>query len=367
MTKRLAILGIRGIPARHGGFETFAEHLALYLHKRGWKITVYCQTEGHGPANSDVWKGIHRVHIPVRQSGAFGTVIFDWKATLHATRGGKLILTLGYNTAIFCAWYRICRIPNLINMDGIEWKRKKWSWPARIWLYVNERLGCWLGNHLIADHPEIRRYLCSRVSGNKISTISYGANEIDQANAELIRDYELLPNSYALVIARPEPENSILEIVSAFSRKKRGYKLVLIGHYRPAENSYHGRVIHAASSECMFPGAIYERSTVEALRYFCRLYIHGHRVGGTNPSLVEALGSSSPILAHKNKFNLWVAPGAKYFKDEEECSEKLDYLLDNPDELSVMKRSSRKRFREAFTWEKSLCAYEELFTKWGDR
>jgi hypothetical protein len=155
MKKSLRILGTRGIPAQHGGFETFAQQLALYLVNHGWKVTAYCQSTGSGDSYEDSWNGIKLMHIPVKQTGAKSTIIFDWKSTLHASHYNDLILTLGYNTAIFCVLYRLKGIINLINMDGIEWKRDKWSFPERIWLLLNEFAGCWLGNHLIADHPEI--------------------------------------------------------------------------------------------------------------------------------------------------------------------------------------------------------------------
>lgn len=125
--KSLRILGSRGIPAAHGGFETFAEHLSLYLVNRGWRVIVYCQDNAAGPIFEDTWKGVERVHIPVEQDGPKGTIIFDWKATVHAARFSDLCLTLGYNTAIFCTLFRLKGVPNIINMDGIEWKRGKWG------------------------------------------------------------------------------------------------------------------------------------------------------------------------------------------------------------------------------------------------
>ena len=133
------------MPAAHGGFETFAEHLALHLVQRGWRVTVYCQEEGSGPAVQDEWQGVQRVRIPVAQAGPRGTIVFDWKATLHAAAAGELCLTLGYNTALFCAVLRLRGVPNVINMDGIEWSRAKWGPVAKAWLWLNDWAGCLLG------------------------------------------------------------------------------------------------------------------------------------------------------------------------------------------------------------------------------
>jgi len=363
--KHIHILGTRGVPAAHGGFETFAEHLALYLVRRGWQVSVYCQQDAAGAEHEDTWEGVRRVHIPVTQSGAKGTIVFDWKSTLHAAREAGLVLTLGYNTAVFGLVYRLKGITNLINMDGIEWRRQKWSTLERAWLYLNERAGCWLGNHLIADHPDIKAHLAARVAAAKITMIPYGADRIDKPDSGVLTQYGLQPGGYAMVIARPEPENSVLEIVTAFSRKPRGMKLVVLGRYDPGQTPYHKHVLAAAGDEVMFVGAVYDKQVVSALRFHSSLYAHGHQVGGTNPSLVEAMGAGSAVLAHGNQFNRWVAgPGARYFENEQQCADQLDAIFSSPAVIERMRQASRERHAAMFTWERVLGEYEELLVGW---
>lgn len=368
--KTIRILGTRGIPAQHGGFETFAESLALYLVSRGWNVTVYCQLDCDNDASREIieerWRGIRLLHIPVANRGALGTIIFDWRSTLHAAREAGLVLTLGYNTAVFCVLYRLMGIVNIINMDGLEWMRKKWSMPAKTWLYINERLGCWLGNHLIADHPEIKAHLVTRVAPHKISMIPYGADAVDSADASLLNRYGLSIGGYIIVIARPEAENSILEIVQAFSQKRRGMNLVVLGKYTPEENEYHRRVVDAASSEVKFIGGVYHKPIVNALRLFARFYVHGHTVGGTNPSLVEALGAGLPVLAHDNKFNRWVAGrGAHYFAGTDECAFFMDMLCKNDAAVLESKTDSIQQFEKRFRWETVHRSYEQLLEQWS--
>ncbi len=359
MQKSISVLGTRGIPAQHGGFETFAEYLAPYLIAHGWKVTVYCQDDGEGEIYEDEWNGVRLVHIPVRQKGAKGTIIFDWKSTQHASKTNDLILTLGYNTALFCITYRLKGLKNIINMDGIEWKRDKWTFMERVWLYINERAGCGLGNHLIADHPEIKNHLASRVSRDKITMIPYGSDSIESADVTQLGKYGLEANKYAIVIARPEPENSILEIVTAFSSKKRGKKLVVLGNFDKANPEYSRKVKDAASDEVVFPGAIYDKSAIQALRYYAYLYIHGHTVGGTNPSLVEALGAGNAILAHDNKFNRWVAgEDSQYFNSTKDCEEKLDLMFNNEELVRNLGIYSKLRHTKHFTWERILQKYK---------
>lgn len=366
MNKTIKILGTRGIPAQHGGFETFVEHLAPYLVNRGWKVIVYCQEEGSGDIYEDKWNGVDLVHIPVSQPGAKGTVVFDWKSTLHAAKTKDLILTLGYNTAIFCILYRLKGIHNIINMDGIEWKRDKWTALERVWLYINERAGCWLGNHLVADNPEIKKHLATRVKERNITMIPYGADTIESADVDVPGRYGLEPGKYVIVIARPEPENSILEIVNAFSAHKRGIKLAMVGNYDAEKSEYQKAVIDAASDEVCFLGAIYEKPNIQSLRYYASLYVHGHTVGGTNPSLVEALGAATPVLAHDNRFNRWViGEDGSYFKDQNECEKAFDDLLNKPETLEKMKKYSKERHQEVFTWDRILAEYESMLNSYS--
>lgn len=361
--KTIRILGIRGVPAAHGGFETFAEHLAPYLRDRGWRVLVYCQEEGRGAPWVDTWEGVERIHIPVMQAGPLGTVVFDWKSVVHAARSEELCLTLGYNTAVFGAILKLRGIRNVINMDGIEWSRAKWGPIAKTWFWMNDWLGCWLGDHLIADHPEIKQHLSTRVSPSKITTIAYGAERVESTNIDPLAKWDLTPGLFLTLVARAEPENSVLEVVEGFSRKPRGMKLVVLGKYDP-DHPYQRRVLDAGGPEVVFAGAIYDKTVVQALRFHSAAYVHGHQVGGTNPSLVEALGAGNAVIAHDNRFNRWVAgESARYFKDADEFSEVLDTLLNDQGALKRMSEGSKARFAREFTWERILGQYEELLTR----
>lgn len=363
--KSLFILGTRGVPAQHGGFETFAEKLSLYLVAQGWSVTVYCQEDVGSERYESEWCGVRRVHIPVSRQGAAGTIIFDWKATCHALSQNGLFLTLGYNTAVFNLMQRVKGQVNVINMDGIEWRRDKWGLIAKTWFWLNERIGCWVGNHLVADHPQIKAHLATRVSDSKITMIPYGGDEVLEADTAALQPYALAPGQFSVIIARPEPENSFLEMVRAFSKTRRNHMLVVLGNFQPEHNAFHRQVMDAASTEVIFPGAIYEARVVQALRFFSRFYLHGHRVGGTNPSLVEALGAGCAVIAHDNHFNRWVAgDGAVYFEDEIDCASLFDRLLGDEAIASGMKAASRVRFHERFTWPQVLAEYEQLLLQW---
>ncbi len=364
MKKELIVLGIRGVPAGHGGFETFAEYLCPYLINKGWEVTVYCQEDGSGPIYTSQWMGVNRIHIPVKNEGPLGTIVFDLRSVIHSLRFKGVFLTLGYNTAIFNVLHRVFGKTNVINMDGIEWKRQKWSGLGKSWFWLNERFGCWFGNHLIADHPKIKDHLATRVSREKITMIPYGGKEIVSANEAVLTEFGLAKGNYAILIARAEPENSILEAVQAFSKEKRNAKLLVLGNYTPEDNPYHKQVLAAASEEVIFVGAIYDVEKVGVLRFYARFYVHGHQVGGTNPSLVEALGVGGAVLAHDNPFNRWVVnDGAVYFSDVESAALEMSKLFADDEYVKLLKDHSRDNFNQNFKWNNILLQYERLLEK----
>lgn len=367
--RRLSILGTRGIPARHGGFETFAQQLALHLAARGWEVTVYCQGEGGGDAvHESLWRGVRRVEVPVRVGGPAGTILFDWRATGLAARDGALSLTLGYNTAIFLVRLKMAGVPVLINMDGLDWKRAKWGPFARAWLFFNERLAPWCVDHLIADNGEIEKYLGRFVDRRRVSMIPYGSPAIASADVSQLQRFGLEPDSYALVVARIEPENSIVEIMRAFVAGPRPCRLAILGGCWPEIVPYHRKVFDLAqrhADRIVMLGADYDRDLVCALRYFARVYVHGHQVGGTNPSLVEALGAGNACLVRDNPFNRWVvARAAEFFDGETSCARKFDSMLDDAHALQRLRSAARARHAQRFMPEPVMREYEELLASW---
>lgn len=356
----VSIMGIRGLPAHHGGFETFASRLAPFLAQQGWRVTVYCQEEERPVQAETVWLGVRLVHLHVGEDTAWNSIRFDHACISHAIEERPpLVLTLGYNTAVLSLRLRRAGIRHVMNMDGLEWARAKWGLAARAWLYLNDWAGCLGAHHLIADHPEIARHLETRVKATKVTTIPYGTDLIEDADPSLLAPFGLQPGAYVSLIARPEPENSILEIVQAFSAQPRGLKLLVLGNFQPKRIAYHAKVQRAASDEVIFAGAIFDSAIVRALRLYSILYVHGHQVGGTNPSLIEAMGAGNPVLAHDNRFNRWVAgAGARYFKDADSCRELLDVLLSQPEERKRLAESSIRRAVTAFRWERVLQRYE---------
>jgi glycosyltransferase involved in cell wall biosynthesis len=357
----LLILGTRGIPAAHGGFETFAENLALFLAGRGWRVGVYCQDEV--PAitqrfRSETWRGIELIHTQVASRGPRATLEFDWHSVRDAARRPALSLVLGYNSAVFLPYLRLAGRKMLTNMDGIEWRRPKWSPPIRAWFWVNEWIAAWTSHRLVADHPIIADHLATRRPRSATAMIPYGGVPVSAAPEAPVRALGLEPGRYLISIARIEPDNSILTLVEAFSRRERGMTLVVLGDLAE-EKAYHREIRAAAGPEVLFPGAIYEPQTVQALRFHARGYMHGHTVGGTNPSLVEALWAGNPVIAHDNPYNRWTAGDAGlFFADAEGCDAAISALSADDGLAQRLGRAAHARARAQFDWQAILEQYE---------
>jgi glycosyltransferase involved in cell wall biosynthesis len=362
--RRLRILGSRGIPAAYGGFETSAEQIAVYLTARGWQVTVYCQAPAGTRRHEDVWNGIKRVHIAERTTGSLGSLMFDLESTVHAIRARELVYTLGYNTAIFFLLYRLSGVRNIVNTDGFEWMRTKWPTPVRWWLRLNQWLAAKLASHVVADHPEMRRYLSRLTALDRISMLTYSAPFIRESVDGILAQYGLPEDNFCLVVARPDPDNSPLEIVLACSRRRRNRKLVMLGNLIKGY-PYHDRVLASASDEIIFAGAIHDHKIVSTLRLKADFYIHGHQRGGVNPSLVEAMSAGTPCIAYDNVFNRWTAgDAAVYFKTIDELDQRIDTLSNDMTLRERLSAAGRRRHAEEFTEERVLPQYEQLFLRW---
>lgn len=369
--ENLVIMGCRGIPGRHGGFETFAEELSRYLEGKNWHVVVYCQQDQALPQSQDQWHGITRAHIAptIRGKlikGAFGTILFDLYAVCHALRHYRKMpwLVLGYNSSFLNILPRLLKVRQIINMDGMEWQRDKWKTWQKVYLRLAYFIAGKSASHLVADHPVIETELQKHFQPDKITMIPYGSSEIRHCDPSVLARISLKENHYALIIARPVPENGILPIVKAWMDGQAAYPLVLVGEYDPVD-PYQKAVIDSAAGQdqIVFLGPIYDHTVLHALRAGCRVYFHGYRVGGTNPSLLESMGAGAAIIAHDNAFNRWVAgEGAAYYQTDAGLRDRIRHLDKLP--LDEMRAASRKRHQEQFQWQDILESYECLIKNW---
>lgn len=318
---KIGILGTRGIPNHYGGFEQFAEQLSSDLVARGHEVWVYNSSKH--PYKASIYKGVRLVHCfdPEDYLGTAGQFIYDLGCIIDSRkRNFDVLLQLGYTSSAIWHWLLPKKACIVTNMDGLEWKRTKYGKLVKRFLKYSERLAAQTSPYLVADSLGIQAYLLQEY--NKKSTyIAYGAKQILQTpSPTFLTNYQVQAYQYALVIARMEPENNIETIIQGFIASKSTMPLLLIGNYNNGFGMYlkekYG--MHA----CLrWLGAIYQMEVLDALRWHAALYFHGHSVGGTNPSLLEAMASKAAIIAHKNPFNQSILQdNALYFSTANDIS-----------------------------------------------
>src|SRR5713101_3173416 len=332
---RLAILGARGIPAHYGGFETFAEQLAVRLVERGHDVTVFCEA---GEGASEEYKGVELRHVRARDLGPLSTVVYDAACLWQARSRFDVIYMLGYGSSALCWLPRIWGTHVWINMDGLEWARGKWGPMARWYLRCAEAIAMWAPDRIIADAAAIKANLQSRYwKLPPCDVIPYGCEIVSSARPEELKSFGLEPGSYYLVLCRFEPENRIKEIIEGFLGSGTRTRLVLVGdHVR--KSAYVQSLVGRKSDRVLFTGPVYDTARVQALRFFCRAYLHGHSVGGTNPSLLEAMGCGNVVIANDNPFNREVLGGSGlFFSTTKEVSAGIDSVDSGKADIAGMK------------------------------
>lgn len=364
MTRRIAILGTRGIPARYGGFETFAQELSVRLAQRGVDVTVFCEDDGGSPRPAS-FGPVHLEYVPRRQLGGLSTIVFDLQSLWRARRGFDVVYMLGYGASVFCWIPRVWGTEVWINMDGVEWARSKWSAPARAYLRLMERIAMFTPSRVIADAEGIRAHLVQRHRRiPACSMIPYGARLVTAPPAPgPLAEWGLSPDGYYIVVCRLEPENHVLEIIEGYARSESPHPLVVLGDHRSG-TAYVQRLLEVRDPRVRLVGTVYDDAKLLALRYHARGYFHGHSVGGTNPSLLEAMGAGNAIIAHDNVFNREVAGAAAvYFAGTADLPAVVQDLERDPAARARMRDVALERVRTRYDWELIADAYAALLDR----
>lgn len=355
---RIAIVGTRGVPNHYGGFEQFAEFFSVYLVDKGHEVYVY-NTHNH-PYQEKIFKGVHIIHQydPEYKIGTAGQFIYDFNCIMDSRkRNFDVILQLGYTSNSI--WHFLLPKEAIIitNMDGMEWKRSKYSKKVQKMLRYAEKLAVKSSDYLIADSIGIQKYLKERYQKNS-TYIAYGATTFDNPEVAILEEYKLEPNQYNMILARLEPENNIETILDATVLSKTTVITIVIGNYNTKFGQYLKNKYKEIST-IHFLGAVYNLNHLNNLRYYSMLYFHGHSVGGTNPSLLEAMASNALILAHNNDFNKSILKeNAFYFSTTEELKN-LIQTIEKKDNLQKL-ANNFKAIVEEFNWNKINDQYLQL-------
>jgi glycosyltransferase involved in cell wall biosynthesis len=356
----VAILGTRGIPANYGGFETFAERLALYLVGQGVPVTVYCRKH-HATAGRE-WRGIRLVTLPTISSKYLDTVVHTFLSVVHLITRSRIrdVIVCNAANAPALPLLRLTGRRVVMNVDGLEWRRGKWGIAGRSWYRLGEWLSVRWSSALVTDAEEVRTYYRVRHDTDSVM-IPYGADLLERG-LSLPADLGAEPDGYFLYVSRWERENNPLLVARGHEAAGTATGLVMLGH-ATYDDELETDVRAAAAETAILPGSVFGE-VYTALQSNARAYIHATEVGGTHPALIEAMGAGNLCLVLDTPENREVAgPEAWFFADEAE----LVTLLKAADrleatQLEALRAATRARAAELYSWQTVGAAYLELLT-----
>ena len=361
---RIAITGTRGIPNRYGGFEQFAQKLSVGLAARGHDVWVYNAHFHH--FKDQEYRGVRIVskRSPERLIGSSGNYLYDFICLKDAVRRhADIILECGFASASPCYPYINFKGSRLVtHMDGMEWKRTKWGKHTRRIIRKSIIKAIRYSEAVVCDHLEILKFYAMNY-GIKPVYIPYGADIMGTGDRTVLEAFNLESGKYFLVIARLEPENNIRSILMGYLAAGLYEPLIVVGNHR---RKYGRQILREfkGHQQIVFAGGIYHEESLDNLRHFSKALIQGHSVGGTNPSLLEAMAAGARIIAHDNPFNRYIlGDDSLYFKSENDLSVLLQDLDLAVASWAEMIDNNLDKIRTAYQWEDITGQYENLFQK----
>ena len=354
---KTAIVGIQGLPAQYGGFETLAENLITHRHSPDIAYTVYCSTKDY-PRRLSSYQGADLKYIPFLHANGIQSIPYDILSLIHCIlKGYDTLLILGVSGCIFLPLLRLFyRKKLIVNIDGLEHKRDKWGKFAKWFLRVSEAMAVKYADTIIADNKGIQEYVMETYHKPSV-LITYGGDHVirhvaEEKQSALLQKMELNRKEYAIAVCRIEPENNCHIILDAFAHTRQ--QLVFIGNWNRSPYGTQLKEKYGSFANIRIMDSIYDLDTLYTLRQNARLYLHGHSAGGTNPSLVEAMFFGIPILAYDVAYNRHSTYNqAAYFKNSHELQKLL--VQPEPDGQSMLKIA-----RQHYLWKTIVQQYESL-------
>lgn len=361
--KKIAIIGSRGYPVVYSGFETLIKELVERINDK-YEITVYCHKHLFIDKPSK-FNNVNLVYISTSKRKNLAQLIHSFKSFIHSTFIKKHDLIFAVNSAngFFGLIPKIRGIPTVINVDGIEWKRPKWSLLGKTFFYFSSMASTLFYTRIVTDAKEMFK-LYQEKFNTESNVIEYGANINKNTNSDLIKKFNLKANNYYIIVGRLIPDNNSKEIISGFIASNSNKKLVIVGDV-PYKDSYASSIKSIKDSRLVFLGYIKSRQTLDSLVHNSFAYFHGHEFGGTNPTLVEALSNNAKILAIDTVFSREVLNNGEYglfFKKNNDSIKTLIQEIENDNsKIASFEGNGVKRINEKYNWRRISQLYRQTF------
>jgi len=356
---KIGIIGTRGIPNEYGGFEQLAEKLSVGLFEKGHEVIVY-NSHKHSYQQKK-FNGVDIVHCYDAEHvlGTAGQFIYDFNCVMDARkRNFDVLLFLGYTSSSVWGMLYPKNTVIISNMDGFEWKRGKYSKPVRHFLKYAEKLAVKYSHYFISDSIGMHSYIKSKYS-KQSAYIAYGAEILENQKEEFLSELSLSKREYFMLMARMEPENNIEMILDGFHESASDKKFVVVGN---TNNKFGKKIVKKFEEDkrIVFAGAIYDNQITHSLKFNCPMYFHGHTVGGTNPSLIEAMASQVLIAAHDNTFNRSVLNGNGYYFNSAKDVKQLIESVQPTVKEEKMTLNNFMKIKNVYNWPLIIEQYEKF-------
>lgn len=364
MSKRtIAIIGSRGFPSYYGGFETLVRHLVPYLHEHDWHVLAYSRPGQ--TAQFEAVEGIEQVFTPGLDSKSFSTLSFGATAIASAAkRQPDVAFVMNVANGYYLPALKARSVPTVVNVDGLEWLRDKWSTPAKAMFKGGAITTARFADHLVSDSVHIAQHWYHNFE-RRSAFIAYGADAPQARNAELVsKELGLESGTYALLVARFVPENSVAEFIDAARSISERHPVVLVGSAPESDPlTQSAKRLAAERTNVHAVGHVADDDLLFALWSNAGCYFHGHSVGGTNPALVQAMACGAPTVARDTVFNREVLADAARFVAPvpNEISAAVSAVIENASLREDLSRKAKARAQSTYTWDKILGDYEALF------
>jgi glycosyltransferase involved in cell wall biosynthesis len=363
---RIAMLGTRGVPARYGGFETAVEEVGQRLVARGHEVTVYRRSDGHDAPAPRQHRGMRLVTLPALHLRWAETLSHSAVSSLHVLLSGRHDAVFVFNAANapLLPILHARRLPVAVHVDGLEWRRAKWAGAGRRYYRSAEALAVRWAHALIADAPGIAEYY-EREFGASTELLGYGAPVLAGLPDDRLEELGVERQKFHLVVARFEPENQVDLIVRGYRESAASYPLIVVGSAPYSDHYTAGvRAIAESDGRVRLVGPVWDQDQLNQLYAHALLYLHGHSVGGTNPSLLRAMGAGAAVGAFDVRFNRDVlGDDGCYFADETDVAKLLDAAESDPERCRRYGATLQARVAERYDWDEVADGYEALATR----
>ena len=358
---RIALVGTRGIPAAYSGFETAVEHLARRFGARGHEVTVYCRP--HMVARRRRHAGARLVHLPTVPAKHLDTLVHTALSTAHLAARERPDVAIYFiaGNAPLVPLARLAGVPSVLQVDGLDSERAKWSGPARALLRLAERAAPSAATVAVTDSEAVadafeRRY------GRRLATVTYGAELPDPGGDAWCRRLGVEPGRFVLFVGRLVPENNAHLLVEAHRGLGSGWPLVVVGD-APYAREYGDALRAAAGPDVRFPGYVFGEGYAE-LVHRAGVMCAPTEVGGTHPVIVEGMAAGAPLLVSDHPPTLEVVGDAAatfpLAGGAPALAEALGALIADPERRNELSRRAAQRARERHSWDRAAERYLEL-------